>query len=193
MTTEEILRIYERHNALLKGHFLLSSGLHSDAYLQSALVMQYPYIAEKIIAELTKMVYDLQFHTVVSPAIGGIRFGYELARQLNKKSVYTERVDGAMTMRRGFSFTPNEPVIIAEDVVTTGKSTLECIRAAEAAGANIIAVTCLVDRSNGMAKFDVPFIPLIQVEVKTYSPDDCPMCKQGRELVKPGSRVFKKQ
>lgn len=191
MTTEEILKFYERHQALLKGHFLLSSGLHSDAYLQSALVMQYPHIAEQIIAELSRKLYDIPFVTVVSPAIGGIRFGYELARQLKRKSVFTERVDGAMKLRRGFSFFKDEPVIIAEDVVTTGKSTKECIDAAVEAGANVLAITCLVDRSNGLAKFDQPFIPLIQVEVKTYAPDECPMCQAGRELVKPGSRVFK--
>ncbi|MBZ4644319.1 MAG: orotate phosphoribosyltransferase [Deferribacteres bacterium] len=191
MTLEQVLDIYKRHGALLKGHFLLSSGLHSDTYLQSALVMQYPVIAEEIISELVKKLYDVQFTTVVSPAIGGIRFGYELARLLKKKAIFTERVDGKMTLRRGFQLSEGELVLIAEDVVTTGKSTKECIDAVLQTGAKVVAVTSLIDRSGGQAKFDYPFYPLIRLEVKTYSPEECPLCKQNIELVKPGSRFIK--
>jgi orotate phosphoribosyltransferase len=191
MTLEQVLDIYKRHGALLKGHFLLSSGLHSDTYLQSALVMQYPVIAEEIISELVKKLYDVQFTTVVSPAIGGIRFGYELARLLKKKAIFTERVDGKMTLRRGFQLSEGELVLIAEDVDTTGKSTKECIDAVLQTGAKVVAVTSLIDRSGGQAKFDYPFYPLIRLEVKTYSPEECPLCKQNIELVKPGSRFIK--
>ena len=191
MTLEEVLEIYRRHGALLKGHFLLSSGLHSDTYLQSALVMQYPVIAEQIIIELVKKLYDLQFTTVVSPAIGGIRFGYELARLLKKKAIFTERVEGKMTLRRGFSLSPDELVLIAEDVVTTGKSTRECIDAVLGTGAKVVGVTSLIDRSGGLAKFDFPFTPLVKIDVKTYSPEECPLCKSGIEVVKPGSRYLK--
>lgn len=191
MTLEEVLEIYKRHGALLKGHFLLSSGLHSDTYLQSALVMQYPVIAEQIITELVKKLYDLQFTTVVSPAIGGIRFGYELARLLKKKAIFTERVDGKMTLRRGFSLDTDELVLIAEDVVTTGKSTRECIDTVLGTGAKVVGITSLIDRSGGMAKFDCPFAPLIKIDVKTYSPEDCPLCKKGLDVVKPGSRYLK--
>ena len=187
-----ILEIYKRHGALLEGHFLLSSGLHSDKFLQSALLMQYPYIAEKIVDELVKKIYDIKFTTVVSPAIGGIRFGYELARQMGKRSLFTERVDGEMTFRRGFSLEEGELVLVAEDIVTTGKSTKECIAAIEKAGGKVVGITTLVDRSGGKASFDYPFYPLMQIEVQTYEPDNCPLCKQGSKPVKPGSRQFTK-
>lgn len=192
MDKNEILEIYKRHNALLKGHFLLSSGLHSDTYLQSALVMQYPVIAEEIIKELVKEIYHLNFITVVSPAIGGIRFGYELARLLKKRAIFTERVDGKMTLRRGFTLEKGEKVIIAEDVVTTGKSTKECIDAVLEHGAEVVAICSLIDRSNGKAKFDYEFYPLLRVNVETYEPENCPLCKQGLPLEKPGSRFLKK-
>jgi len=191
LSQEQILNIYKKHNALLEGHFLLSSGLHSDRFLQSALVMQYPVIAELVVSQLSNKMYDVHFTTVVSPAIGGIRFGYEFARLLKKRSVFTERVNEVMTFKRGFELEKGEKVVIAEDVVTTGKSTKECMAAVEAAGGEIVAVTCLVDRSNGMAKFDVPFYPLMQLDVKVFDPADCPLCKKGIPAVKPGSRNIK--
>jgi len=191
LTKEQILEIYKRHDALLEGHFLLSSGLHSDRFLQSALVMQYPVIAEQVVQELALQMYDVKFTTVVSPAVGGIRFGYEFARQLKKRAVFTERVNETMTFKRGFSLEPGEKVVIAEDVVTTGKSTKECLDAVVAAGGDVIAITCLVDRSNGQAQFDVPFFPLVQVDVSVFDPADCPLCKKGLEVVKPGSRNIK--
>lgn len=189
MTDNEIIEIYKKHDALLKGHFLLSSGLHSDMYLQSALVMQYPIIAENIIGELVKKVYHMNFTTVVSPAIGGIRFGYELARLLKKRSIFTERTNGEMGFRRGFSLQEGEAVLLAEDVVTTGKSTKECMKVIRNAGAKVVGVTSLIDRSGGSVDFGVPFIPLITVEVNTYEPENCPLCKEGIPLTKPGSRA----
>jgi orotate phosphoribosyltransferase len=191
MTNEQILEIFDRHDALLQGHFLLSSGLHSDKYLQCALIMQYPAIAERLISDLILRTYHLEFTTVVSPAIGGIRFGYEFARQLRKRSLFTERIDGNMVFRRGFVVKPNEKIVIAEDVVTTGKSTKECIKAVEDAGGKVQAIVSLVDRSSGAAKFDVPFISLLQVDVHTYDPADCPLCRAGQPVVKPGSRNIK--
>lgn len=188
MTDKEIIEIYKKHDALLKGHFLLSSGLHSDMYLQSALVMQYPIIAESIISELVKKVYHMNFTTVASPAIGGIRFGYELARLLKKRSVFTERTNGDMSFRRGFSLQEGETVLLAEDVVTTGKSTKECMKVVEDTGAKVVGVTSLIDRSGGGIDFGVPFIPLITVEVNTYEPESCPLCREGIPLTKPGSR-----
>lgn len=184
----DVLEVYRKHNALLEGHFLLSSGLHSDKFLQSALLMQYPHIAEKVVSQLADQIYDLPFTTVVSPAIGGIRFGYELARILKKRAVFTERADNEMTFRRGFALQPGERVIVAEDVVTTGKSTKECMAAIEKTGAEIIAVCCLVDRSNGAAQFDIPFFPLVKVDVQVFEPDNCPLCKTGSKPYKPGSR-----
>lgn len=192
MTEKEILEIYQRQGALLEGHFLLSSGLHSDRFLQSALVMQHPFMAEQLVTELVKKLFDKQFTTVVSPAVGGIRFGYEVARQMQKKSIFTERVDGKFEFRRGFSLEEGELVLVAEDIVTTGKSTRECIEAIEKAGGKVIGITTLVDRSGGTAKFDVPFYPLVQLEVKTYDANSCPMCKEGSKPYKPGTREFKK-
>ncbi|MCD8569901.1 MAG: orotate phosphoribosyltransferase [Geovibrio sp.] len=191
MTNEQILEVFNKHNALLEGHFLLSSGLHSDKYLQCALIMQYPAIAERLINDLVLQTYHLEFTTVVSPAIGGIRFGYEFARQLRKRSLFTERVDDVVQFRRGFVMKPNEKVVIAEDVVTTGKSTKECMKAVRDAGGDIQAVVSLVDRSSGEAQFDVPFISLLQIDVHTYDPADCPLCRQGTPAIKPGSRNFK--
>ncbi len=192
MVNKEILKIYEENGALLNGHFLLSSGLHSNAYLQSERVMQYPYIASKVISELADKLYNLDFSTVVSPAIGGIRFGYELASQLNKRSVFTERVDGVMQFRRGFELYKGEKIVVAEDVVTTGKSTKECIEAIKNAGGDVICVVSIIDRSLGKADFGVPYISLTEVNVESYNEADCPLCAKGVELVKPGSRIFKK-
>jgi len=188
---EQVLEIYKQHNALLEGHFLLSSGLHSDRFLQSELIMQYPAVVVDIVEELARQLIDLDFTTVVSPAIGGIRFGYELARQLKKRTLFTERVDEVMTFRRGFSLKKGEKVIIAEDIVTTGKSTKECMDAVIKAGGEIVAITCLIDRSGGRAKFEQPFYPLAQLDVQTYDPSDCPLCKKGLPAVKPGSRNIK--
>jgi len=161
MTEEQILDVYKRHGAYLQGHFLLSSGLHSDTYLQTALVMQYPVIAESIIGELVKKVYDINFDTVVSPAIGGIRFGYEFARLLRKRAIFTERENNEMTLRRGFSIKPGEKVMIAEDVVTTGKSTMECVKVAEDNGADVVGIVCMIDRSGGEVNFPYPFFFLL--------------------------------
>ena len=190
--SNNVIEQYEKANALLRGHFLLSSGLHSDAYLQSELVMQHPNTARQIISNFKNILKDIDFETVVSPAIGGIRFGYELASQLNKRTIFTERVDGVMIFRRGFSLSKNERVIVAEDVVTTGKSTKECIKAIEDAGGIVSAVVSIIDRSGGSAGFSMPFYSLAQINVKSYEEHECPLCKEGIECVKPGSRVFAK-
>lgn len=192
MSSNDIIKLYEENGALLHGHFLLSSGLHSDAYLQSERVMQYPWIAEQIVAELVIKLKDIDFDSVVSPAVGGIRFGYELARQLHKKSVFTERVDGVMNFRRGFSLEKGEKVIVAEDVVTTGKSTKECVAAVGEAGGVVVAITSIIDRSGGTADFSVPFYPAAAIEVNSFEIKNCPDCKKGELLVKPGSRIFGK-
>ncbi|MCX8085231.1 MAG: orotate phosphoribosyltransferase [Calditerrivibrio sp.] len=188
MTEDQILDVYKRHGAFLTGHFLLSSGLHSDTYLQTALVMQYPVIAESIIGELVKRVYDINFDTVLSPAIGGIRFGYEFARLLRKRAIFAERENDVMTLRRGFTIKAGEAIMIAEDVVTTGKSTMECVKVAEDNGARVVGIVCMIDRSGGEVDFPYPFFPLVRVKVGTFKPEECPMCKQGVPLVKPGSR-----
>ncbi len=192
MNSKSVISNYEEHGALLRGHFLLSSGLHSDAYLQSELIMQNPENAKRIISGLKEILKDVDFTTIVSPAVGGIRFGYELASQLNKRTLFTERVDGVMIFRRGFSLAKGEKVLVAEDVVTTGKSTKECIKAIEDAGGVVTGVTSIIDRSAGTADFTVPFYPLASVEVNSYKQEECPMCKEGIPCIKPGSRIFVK-
>jgi orotate phosphoribosyltransferase len=185
----DIIKIYEENNALLTGHFLLSSGKHSDRYLQSELVMMNPAVAAAAIAPLVKKVEGIAFSTVVSPAIGGIRFGYELARQLGKAAVFTERINGIMVLRRGFDIQSGERVIIAEDVVTTGKSTKECADAILERGGVVAAVAAMIDRTGGANVFDVPFFSLGAVNVETWDAADCPLCKKGSVPIKPGSRI----
>lgn len=192
MSGKDIIRLYEENGALLRGHFLLSSGLHSDAYLQSERVMQFPQAAAKIVAEVVANLECSDFATIVSPAIGGIRFGYEAGRQLGKRSVFTERVDGKMAFRRGFELSNGERVVIAEDVVTTGKSTKECALAVEEAGGKVVAIISIIDRSGGNAGFNVPYYSGASVDVNSFSPEECPVCKTGVPLVKPGSRMFRK-
>lgn len=190
MESDLVIKNYENNGALLRGHFLLSSGLHSDAYLQSELIMQNPANAKEVISGLVSLLNDINFTTIVSPAIGGIRFGYELASQMNKRALFTERVDGNMTFRRGFVLQKNEKVLIAEDVVTTGKSTKECMKAVENAGGIVVGIASIIDRSSGKSGFTVPFYPLATIEVKSYTTEDCPMCKDGIPCIKPGSRNF---
>lgn len=191
---DDILECYKRNNAYLSGHFLLSSGLHSDTYLQSALLMQFPGVASQIVRFLADDIKGYNFDTVVSPAIGGLHFGYELARTMDKRCIFTERVDNVMTLRRGFTVTPGEKMVIAEDVVTTGKSTLECLNVVKDLGAEIVAIVSLVDRSNGTAfagtQYENHFHSLVKLNPKAYKADECPMCKAGGTPVKPGSRKF---
>jgi orotate phosphoribosyltransferase len=188
MNTEEVLDVYKRHYALMHGHFLLSSGLHSDTYLQSELVMQYPFIAKLLIEELAKKIYMYEFSTILSPAIGGIRVGYELARILNKRAIFVERIEGKMTLRRGFNIDKGEKLVVMEDVLTTGKSTKEAIEVAKEFGGRVILVSALVDRSEADLNFEVPVIPLIKFSVLTYNASDCALCKKGIPITKPGSR-----
>tara|TARA_R110002074_G_scaffold123089_2_gene258333 strand:- start:3641 stop:4228 length:588 start_codon:yes stop_codon:yes gene_type:complete len=195
MTEEEILTHYRETNALLEGHFLLSSGLHSDRYLQSAKVLMYPdraaalcrALADKVTASIGENAVDI----VVAPAMGGVIVGYELARQLGVPGIFTEREDGVFTFRRGFSLEPGARVIMSEDIVTTGKSSRECIDTIRAAGGVVVAATCLIDRSNGTADVGVPLISLMQLEVNSYEPDKLPPELAGTPAIKPGSRNLK--
>ena len=195
MTEEEILTHYRETNALLEGHFLLSSGLHSDRYLQSAKVLMYPdraaalcrALADKVTASIGENAVDI----VVAPAMGGVIVGYELARQLGVPGIFTEREDGVFTFRRGFSLEPGARVIMSEDIVTTGKSSRECIDTIRAAGEVVVAATCLIDRSNGTADVGVPLISLMQLEVNSYEPDKLPPELAGTPAIKPGSRNLK--
>ena len=191
MTKDEVLSAFRRSGALLEGHFRLSSGLHSPGYLQCALVLQHPREAEALGAALGSIVRSLGAQTVLSPAMGGIVIGQEVGRALGVRAIFAERQDGALTLRRGFALDPGEKVIVVEDVVTTGGSTRETMDVARAAGAIVVGACAIVDRSGGKQGLDVPFHALLPMEVKTYQPDECPLCQQGIPVVKPGSRAPK--
>lgn len=195
MTDDEILSHFRETDALLEGHFLLSSGLHSNRYLQCAKVLMYPdraallcrALADKVETVLGANAVDV----VVAPAMGGVIVGYEMARQLNVPGMFTEREDGEFAFRRGFSLSPGARVVMSEDIVTTGKSSRECIAAITAVGGNVVAATCLIDRSNGTADVGVPLVSLMQMEVQTFAPDNLPVELQGTTAIKPGSRDIK--
>jgi len=184
-------QILEDCQAILTGHFKLTSGLHSDRYVQCAQVFQHPLNVEALCKLLVDKLTDRNVQTVIGPAIGGIIFAYELAHQLNAKTIYSERVDGKMTFRRNFTLERDEQVIVVEDVVTTGDSANEVAELAESLGAKVVAICSLVDRSAGKIQFKWPFVPLITLDVKTYQPNECPLCKAGIPLVQPGSRHLK--
>ena len=189
MNQSDILTVFRNSGALLDGHFRLSSGLHSPGYLQCALVLQHPRHAEALGAALANLVRPLGAVTVLSPALGGIVIGQEVARALNVRAIFAERQDGALSLRRGFALEPGEKVLVVEDVVTTGGSTRETMDVARAAGAVVVGACAVVDRSGGKQGMDVPFHALLPMDVKTYQPDSCPLCSQGVPVVKPGSRM----
>lgn len=188
----KILNIYKESKALLEGHFLLTSGMHSNYYFQCAKVMQYPWYADMLCKEIADHFQSREIDVVVAPAMGGIVVGQEIARQLNVRSIFTERVDGSMVLRRGFEIESGEKVLVAEDVTTTGGSVKEVLELVNAAGGNIVGVTSLVDRSGGKVDFGYPYFALVQLDVQSYQPNECPLCESDLPLVKPGSRNIKK-
>ena len=194
MTQEEALEIYRSTGAILHGHFKLTSGRHSDTYMQSAKIFVNVEASEKLCKGLAEKLQDIKVDMVVSPAIGGILMGYEIARQLKVPNIFAERENGEMTFRRGFSVPEGANVLVVEDVVTTGGSVKEVVELVKNSGANVTAVASIVDRSNGKVDFGVKYVNLISMDVVSYEPEECPLCKEGKiELVKPGSRqVFKK-
>ena len=196
LTQEQALDIYKQTGAVLHGHFKLTSGRHSDTYMQSAKLFVQPAQAEKVCAALAEKLQnaDVKADMVISPAIGGILMGYEVARQLGLPNIFAERENGDMTLRRGFTIEKGAKLIVTEDVVTTGGSVKEVIKLVQDLGGEVVAVASLVDRSNGKVDFGVKFVNLISMDVVSYEPEECPLCREGKlELVKPGSRtVFKK-
>jgi orotate phosphoribosyltransferase len=186
---DPVLNVFRRAGALLEGHFRLSSGLHSPGYLQSALVLQLPGEAEACGAAIASRTRDLHPQAVLSPALGGIVIGQEVARALGVRAIFAERQDGTLTLRRGFSLAPGERVLVVEDVWTTGGSTRETMDVARAAGAEVVGAAVIIDRSGGQAQLDVPFHALASFALPTYEPASCPMCAAGQPVVKPGSRV----
>ena len=184
----------QQEDALLRGHFRLSSGLHSDTYVQCARYLRRPELAAPAAATLASQIQaaGLRPDVVVGPAMGGVVIGYELARQLGVPGIFTERdADGQMTLRRGFTLEPGEKVVIAEDVVTTGKSTLEVARLLRELGAEVLAVASLIDRTGGKGGLNFPHFALLSVAAATFAPESCPLCAAGLPVVKPGSRPEK--
>ncbi len=189
MTEADVLSLFRRSGALLEGHFVLSSGLHSPGYLQCALVLSYPKEAAAIGAALADRCRAFGATIVLSPALGGIVIGQEVARGLDVRALFAERKDGTLTLRRGFTLEPGARVLVVEDVVTTGGSTRETTDVARALGATVVGACAIVDRSGGNPGLDVPFQALLPMTVPAWPPDQCPLCAQGVDVVKPGSRT----
>ena len=191
MANENILEIFKKTNALLSGHFLLTSGRHSNQYFQCAMVLQYPEYNGILAAIIAEQFKDKEIDTVISPAIGGICVGQEVARQLNKKFIFAERDDSKLTLRRGFSINEGEKFLVCEDVVTTGGSVFEVMDIVKENKGTVVGVGMIVDRSNGKVDFGVPQVSTLKLEVVSYQPDECPLCKEGLPAVKQGSRKIK--
>lgn len=190
LTKEQVLEIFDKTGGVLKGHFRLTSGRHSDTYMQCAKLFVDTKSSELLCSSLAEKLADVPCEMVISPAVGGILMGYEMARQLGVPNIFAERENGEMTFRRGFSVPKGCNVIVVEDVVTTGGSVKEVVKLVQESGANVSAVASIVDRSNGKVDFGVKFVNLISMDVVSYEPENCPICKEGNiPLYKPGSRT----
>ena len=188
MTRDQVLDLFRRSGALLEGHFRLTSGLHSPGYLQCALVLSQPEWAGQLGSALADRVRGVRATVALSPALGGVVIGHEVARALGVRALFVERQDGILTLRRGFTLSERDRVLVVEDVLTTGGSTRETMAAARAAGAQVVGAAAIVNRSGGALKLDVPLESLLDYALPTYEPDTCPLCAQGLPVVKPGSR-----
>lgn len=189
MTTQDILSIFKSSGALLDGHFRLTSGLHSSQYFQCAKVLQYPVYAEQLCREIADHYADKKITLVISPAIGGIVVGQEVGRLLGVRTIFAERDNGEMKIRRGFEVFPEDRILICEDVITTGGSVREVYDLLVAQNASVSGIASIVDRSNGKAAFPVPYYSILKMEVVTHQPETCPLCANGIPVVKPGSRT----
>lgn len=188
MQADEVIQKFRDTGALLEGHFVLTSGLHSAIYLQCALVLQHPNEAEEFGRSIAEHFQTETIQTVASPAIGGLIIGHEVARALGARFIWTEREKGEMVLRRGFSVSASERVLVVEDVVTTGGSTRETVAALQAHGANVLAAASIVDRSAGNADVGVPRVALATLDVPSVTLDVCEACRRGEPAIKPGSR-----
>ena len=187
----DVKELLLKAQGLLSGHFCLTSGLHSDTYFQCAKLYQYPDIVETLARELAKQLENVEFDTIVAPAIGAVIFGYEVAKQSKKRNLFVERKDGEMQLRRGYSLAKGEKVVIVEDVITTARTIFETKEAIKEFGCEVVGVACIVDRTQGKLDDQFKIYSLLQSSPVTYEPDNCPLCKAGIELVKPGSRAGK--
>ena len=188
MNRKDVLGVFRRCNAFHKGHFKLSSGLHSEYYLQCALVLADTKMSAKLCRELAKKFKSRKANVVIGPAIGGITAAYEVARALGIKGIFAEREDGKMALRRGFTLSRGDRAIVIEDMTTTGGSTREVAELVTSFGAKVVGVGAIIDRSAGKAKFNGPFKSLARLRIDTFRPEECPLCKAGKPIIKPGSR-----
>jgi orotate phosphoribosyltransferase len=188
MNSGEVLGLFRKSGALLEGHFKLSSGLHSDKYLQSALVLQYPEFAAALGESLAARTRHLGATVVLSPALGGIVIGQETGRALGVRAIFAERQEGKLALRRGFTLSSEDRVLVVEDVITTGGSTQETVEVAAAAGATVIGAAAIINRGKGEGRLGLPFYALVNMEVPVFQPENCPLCATGDPVVKPGSR-----
>ena len=195
MSEDEVLKIYKSIDALLEGHFILSSGLHSKMYLQSALVFSNTKIAESLCKSLSAKVKNLvdvdSIDLIVSPAMGGVIVGYELSRHLNKLNIFAERKDGVFSIRRGFKINEGQKVLVVEDIVTTGKSSLECFECINELGGEIVAEAALINRGGDSVNLGVPLITLANLDIPNYKPENLPEDLKNLPAIKPGSRPGK--
>ncbi|MBN1449150.1 MAG: orotate phosphoribosyltransferase [Bacteroidetes bacterium] len=182
----EILEIFKKSGAFLEGHFVLTSGLHSPHYVEKFRVLEHPLLTAELCAEYVEQWGGQKPTVVVGPATGGIILAHETAKQLGVRAMFTERLDGTMTLRRGFTLTPEDRVLLVEDVVTTGGSVFEVIDVIRSTGARILGLAFLVDRSGGAVDFGIPARALLTLNVVTHEPDDCPLCRDGVPVTKPG-------
>jgi orotate phosphoribosyltransferase len=188
MPTDDVLELFRKSGALLEGHFRLTSGLHSDRYLQSALVLQFPEFAEALGVGIADRTRHLQPTAVLSPALGGIVIGQEVGRALGVRAIFAERQDGGLRLRRGFTLSAADRVLVVEDVITTGGSTREASDVAIEAGAQVIGAAAIVDRGSDLARLNLPLFALVKMEVPAYPPESCPLCARDVPISKPGSR-----
>ena len=188
MTREELLDLFQRSGALLEGHFRLTSGLHSSGYLQCALVLQHPAHAEALGRGLGELTRALRPTVVLSPALGGIVIGQEVGRALGVRAIFAERQEGKLMLRRGFTLSASDRVLVVEDVITTGGSTREASDVAVEAGADVIGAAAIIDRSSDLTRLNLPLFALVKMEVPAYQPESCPLCARNVPISKPGSR-----
>ncbi len=191
MQQDQILKVFKQTQAIQSGHFLLTSGLHSDTYIQCARVLEQPELTSQLCEHLGQFWQAQKVDVVAGPAVGGIILAYELARVLKARAIFMERAEGKMTLRRGFQISPQEKVLVTEDVITTGGSVKEVIKTIKNIGAQLVGVASLVNRNPGINWGDVPFHSLLKVTPPVYQPKECPLCKSGTTAVKPGSRSLK--
>ena len=188
--SNEVLELLEKAEGVLHGHFCLTSGLHSNIYFQCAKLYQYPDITEALGKKLAQALSGLEFDTIIAPAIGAVIIGYETAKQAKKRNLFVERKDGTMQLRRGYTLAKGEKVVIIEDVITTARTIKETMEAIKEFEPEVVAVGCIVDRTKGKTDYNIK--SLLQIDPVVYDPSDCPLCKEGIELVKPGSRAEEK-